>query len=219
MKACPYDLRDYLFGELKPAEAAEVERFLEHSSEARDELEKLKQTHRSLLSLPEEEIPRRIAFVSDKVFEPSLLKRWWQGMLAEGPRLAFGISLVILTVFAGLWWTQPTLTSGTEGWKLSFASTAAETVSPNPEAPGRLTEAQVREVVRDVLALQLNDQQQRWAEIAARQDQNATAVAEVRAALKQLAADSEQAYRLVDSRLDEVIYSRSARAELNPIGQ
>ena len=71
MSNAPHDLRDYVLDELTLPQRAEVERFLAASVEAREEVERLRLTHQALLSLPEEEPPRRIAFVSDKVFEPS----------------------------------------------------------------------------------------------------------------------------------------------------
>ena len=61
MSASPHDLRDYLFDELSEAERAEVEAYLKTSPEARDELEQLRVTQQVLLSVPDEEIPRRIA--------------------------------------------------------------------------------------------------------------------------------------------------------------
>ena len=36
MQQAPYDLRDYVLGELDPAENAEMERFLASSTSARD---------------------------------------------------------------------------------------------------------------------------------------------------------------------------------------
>ena len=89
MSDSPYDLRDYLFGELTPEQRREVERYLKTSSEAREELEQLKTTESALLSIPDEEVPRRIAFVSDKVFEPSLSLRLWRDFWGAAPRLAF----------------------------------------------------------------------------------------------------------------------------------
>jgi anti-sigma factor RsiW len=43
----------------------------------RDELAQVRLTVETLSALREEEVPRRIAFVSDKVFEP----RWWETFL------------------------------------------------------------------------------------------------------------------------------------------
>jgi hypothetical protein len=45
----------------------------------------------ALLAIRDEELPRRIAFVSDKVFEP----RWWQRLLRSGPQVGFVSSLMI----------------------------------------------------------------------------------------------------------------------------
>jgi primosomal protein N'' len=45
-----------------------------------EDAERLSATLTALRSLPDEEIPRRIAFVSDKVFEP----KWWQRFPAWG---------------------------------------------------------------------------------------------------------------------------------------
>jgi hypothetical protein len=44
------------------------------------------------MSVPDEEPQRRIAFVSDKVFEP----RWWQTIWHSGPKLGF-VSAAMLT--------------------------------------------------------------------------------------------------------------------------
>jgi hypothetical protein len=55
------------------------------------------------LSLREEEIPRRIAFVSDPVFEPSAWRRWWSGFWNTPARLGFGSAALVsaaLVVFA-----------------------------------------------------------------------------------------------------------------------
>jgi hypothetical protein len=43
------------------------------------------------VSLEDEEIPRRIAFVSDRVFEP----RWWQRMWHSGPAMGFASAALL----------------------------------------------------------------------------------------------------------------------------
>ena len=43
----------------------------------REELDRLQLTEAALFSLRDEEIPQRIAFVSDKIFEPSPMRRWF----------------------------------------------------------------------------------------------------------------------------------------------
>ncbi len=80
------DLNAYALGEGTPAERAAAAAHLAQSSEAALEFERLQLTLTALGSLRDEEMPRRIAFVSDPVFEPSLWQRFWN----SGPRLAFG---------------------------------------------------------------------------------------------------------------------------------
>ncbi len=48
-------------------------------------------TQAALLSVRDEEPPRRIAFVSDRVFEP----RWWQVLWNSGPRLGFAAASLV----------------------------------------------------------------------------------------------------------------------------
>lgn len=79
------DLHAYALGEGSAAERAATAAALAQSAEMREELERLEITLAALQALPQEEIPRRIAFVSDPVFQPSLWQRFWN----SGPRLAF----------------------------------------------------------------------------------------------------------------------------------
>jgi len=76
--SCPsYDWKAYALGELDANSRREAEAHAATCSACRDELAELRLTLDALSTLREEEIPRRIAFVSDKVFEP----RWWQNFL------------------------------------------------------------------------------------------------------------------------------------------
>ena len=79
MSCSPYDLRDYLFDELAPAERTDVRAHLAACQSCEAELESLRLTQSALLTIRDEEIPQRIGFVSDKVFEPSPLRRWFSG--------------------------------------------------------------------------------------------------------------------------------------------
>jgi hypothetical protein len=69
-----YDWKAYALGEMDRPARREAESHAASCAVCREELAALRLTLDSLSSLSEEEIPRRIAFVSDKVFEP----RWWQ---------------------------------------------------------------------------------------------------------------------------------------------
>lgn len=77
MSCTSYDWKAFALGELDPAARREAEAHAATCSVCRDELASLRLTLDAMSTLREEEIPRRIAFVSDKVFEP----RWWQSFL------------------------------------------------------------------------------------------------------------------------------------------
>jgi len=97
MSCSPFDLRDYLLRELNSLEQRQVEDHVAGCQSCRQELGRLRLTHTALSSLADEEIPQRIAFVSDQVFEPSLWRRAFAAFWNSGPRLVFA-SAVVLSV-------------------------------------------------------------------------------------------------------------------------
>ena len=156
MHNAPHDLRDYILDELEPAQRAELERWLAGSAEGRAELERLPKTCGALRSLPDEEPPRRIAFVSDKIFEPSPWARFARWFWAEGPRMALGTAAVLAVVFAGVWATEPTVTADESGWSLAFGP-RVETAAPAPAAtpaaaPATIDEAVLEAKVQEAVA-------------------------------------------------------------------
>jgi|SRR5580704_14540071 hypothetical protein len=78
------DWKAYALRELDQDAHRQAETHLMNCSECQEELATLRLTLDTLSTLREEEIPRRIAFVSDKVFEP----RWWQRVFS--PTFAAG---------------------------------------------------------------------------------------------------------------------------------
>jgi hypothetical protein len=89
MSCSPYDLRDYLFDELAPAERTDVRAHVAACQSCEAELESLRLTQSALLTIRDEEIPQRIGFVSDKVFEPSPFRRWLSGFWLSASRIGF----------------------------------------------------------------------------------------------------------------------------------
>jgi len=85
------DLKGYFLGELAEAERRAAEAHVRACGECREELERLEATRAALAALPEEEPQRRIAFVSDKIFEP----RWWQRFWRSGPQLGFASAAML----------------------------------------------------------------------------------------------------------------------------
>ncbi len=95
MNCSSVDLKAYALGESSgvPAEAAHIE----SCQNCREELERLRLLQSTLLTLKEEEVPQRISFVSDKVFEP----RWWQRVWQSGPAMGFASAALLATaIFA-----------------------------------------------------------------------------------------------------------------------
>lgn len=87
-----YDWKAYAVGELDRAARQEAEAHAATCPACREELATLRLTLDTLSTLREEEIPRRIAFVSDKVFEP----RWWQRWVTPNFAAACVIAAAIL---------------------------------------------------------------------------------------------------------------------------
>ncbi len=105
MSCSPFDLRDYLLGELSAEERRQVDVHARSCGGCHEELERLRITHSTLLALRDEEVPQRIGFVSDKVFEPSLARRAWEAFWGSPAKLGFAsaailsATLVIFTFF------------------------------------------------------------------------------------------------------------------------
>jgi len=91
MNCSSEELKAYFLGELASRDKASVEEHVRACQNCGEELERLKLTQTALLMLEEEEVPRRISFVSDKVFEP----RWYQTIWRSGPAMGFA-SVVVL---------------------------------------------------------------------------------------------------------------------------
>ena len=82
MSCSPFDLNDYFLQELSDPQQKQVEAHVKTCEPCSEELDRLRIMGAALRSVPDEEIPQRIAFVSDKIFEPSPWRRW---LAAFGP--------------------------------------------------------------------------------------------------------------------------------------
>lgn len=201
MNGAPHDLRDYLFDELSAAQKAEVEAWLATSAAGREELSRLQATNQALLSLPDEEIPQRIAFVSDKVFEPSPWARFASWLQVDGPRFALGSAMAMAVLFAGIWVTDPSLRYDDAGFELAFGA-EAPVAAPAPAPVPTLSDEQVRAVALAVLAETSDDRQAqlvalidlRAAETEQRLSREVAAVSE----------DSEMGYRMLRSDIEKM---------------
>lgn len=103
MSCSPFDLRDYFLKELADPQRRQVESHVKTCRSCNEELDRLQLTEAALFSLREEEIPQRIAFVSDPVFEPSPWRRWISDFWGSAARLGFASAAMLsiaLVVFA-----------------------------------------------------------------------------------------------------------------------
>jgi hypothetical protein len=107
MSCSPFDLRDYFLKELADPQQRQVESHVRTCQPCREELERLQLTGAALFSLREEEIPQRIAFVSDEVFEPSPWRRALAAFWGSGARLGFASAAMLSTALVVFSLTRP----------------------------------------------------------------------------------------------------------------
>jgi len=129
MSCSPFDLKEYFLKELPIPQAAQVEDHVNMCSGCREELDRLQLTEAALFSLRDEEIPQRIAFVSDKIFEPSPIRRWLSAFWGQSARLGFASAAMLSAaiVFSSVNQPAPAPTPG----PAAIQKVAA--VAPTPE--------------------------------------------------------------------------------------
>jgi hypothetical protein len=88
-------LRDYAFDEMAGGELRSMEQHIAACSNCAAELDRLRLTTAALRILPDREIPQRIAFVSDKLFHPSPVARFFLGFWNSAARLGFASAIVL----------------------------------------------------------------------------------------------------------------------------
>jgi anti-sigma factor RsiW len=91
MSCSEFDWKAYVLEELAPGDRTRAREHAAVCPHCAEELERLQLTRVLLRAVPEEEMPRRLAFVSDKVFEPN----WWQRFWASAPRLGFASAAML----------------------------------------------------------------------------------------------------------------------------
>ncbi len=97
MNTCEHSeaLRDYAFDELAHTERPAMERHIAACTSCDSELRALQLTTVALRSIPDREVPQRIAFVSDKIFEPSPVARFLRTFFAFGGQLGFASACLL----------------------------------------------------------------------------------------------------------------------------
>jgi len=127
MSCSPFDLRDYFLKELPHPQQLQVEAHIHNCTACREEVERLRATEAALFSLRDEEIPQRIAFVSDKIFEPSPARRWLAAFWGSSARLGFASAAMLsVAITFSAWHRTPAPAPGTT----TAAHTAVVAQSP-----------------------------------------------------------------------------------------
>jgi flagellar biosynthesis/type III secretory pathway M-ring protein FliF/YscJ len=90
------DWKSYALGEMDARARQEAESHVAACADCQDELAGLRVTLDAMATLRDEELPRRIAFVSDKVFEP----RWYEKLFLRPTFAAAGLIAAAILVHA-----------------------------------------------------------------------------------------------------------------------
>lgn len=148
MTCSPFDLRDYFLRELPDPRQRQVEAHVKLCQPCREELDRLRVTEAALLSVRDEEIPQRIAFVSDKIFEPSPWRRWWAAFWGSAARLGFA-SAAMLSAAIAIYALRPV--PQTMGVQLATLAPPAPQIVytvPEPDLQSRIDAAVTKAVAR-----------------------------------------------------------------------
>jgi anti-sigma factor RsiW len=162
MSCSPFDLKDYFLGELAAEQAAAVKAHAAACTACQEELHALQLTRAALLSVPDEEPPRRIAFVSDKIFEPS----WWRRFLHSGPQLGFAsaamlAAAIVVHGFASRVPAQPAATVQTQDVRAAIDAEVSKQV--NAAVEKAVANAELRQTAQllDVVNVRLRQAENR----------------------------------------------------------
>ena len=146
MSCSPFDLRDYFLQELAVPQRRLVESHVRTCPSCREELDRLQLTESALLTLREEEIPQRIAFVSDPVFEPSPVRRWLSDFWGSAARLGFASAAMLSAALVVFAFHQPAPAPATVATAPAAVRTTVATVSDS-EIQARIDAAVTKALV------------------------------------------------------------------------
>jgi hypothetical protein len=133
-------------------------------------LERLQLTEAALFSLRDEEIPQRIAFVSDQIFEPSPLRRWFSGFWGSTARLGFASAAMLTASIFYFAATRPAPAPD----RTAVATVAA--VTPTSQEVQQQIQQAVSKAVAEVEARQAEKYKQVVADLEQRNDETLKSV-------------------------------------------
>jgi hypothetical protein len=149
MKCGDFDPRDLAVGELSGLALREAETHVAECAACAARLEETRLTVTALRLSPDREIPRRIAFVSDPVFELS----WWQRFWRSGPQLGFASAAMLAAAILVHGWTvQGKAPAGSQSGAAFEKRVADEVARRLPVAVNTAVDQAVDAKVRSLLA-------------------------------------------------------------------
>jgi len=151
MSCAPFDLKGYFLKELPEPQRRQTEEHVRQCPVCREELDRLRLTEAALFALREEEIPQRIAFVSDKVFEPAAWRRWWAAFWGSAARLGFASAAMLSVAIVVFALTRP---AAQPPGLAAFRAPAAATAS--------LSDAEVQARIQDAVQRAVHESELRW---------------------------------------------------------
>ena len=128
------DWKSYALGELDARARQEAESHVAACADCQDELAGLRVTLDAMATLREEELPRRIAFVSDKVFEP----RWYEKLTQAFLRPSFAAAAVIAAAILVHAFVRPVSAPANAPQAIAQADTSAIEARVTAEVTARL---------------------------------------------------------------------------------
>ena len=170
MSCSPFDLKDYFLQELPSPARVQVEAHVNHCPACREELERLQLTGAALFSVRDEEIPQRIAFVSDQIFEPSPLRRWFSGFWGSTARLGFASALVLSASIFFFAATRPAPAPGAVATRSTAVTPSMAAVTATPQEVQQQIQQAVSKAVAEVEARQSERTKQLVADFERRND-------------------------------------------------
>lgn len=150
MSCSPFDLKDYFLKELPDANRRLVEDHLRTCPACQEELDRLRLTEAALFALRDEEVPQRIGFVSDEVFEPARWRRWWGALWGSAARLGFASAAMLSIAILVHAFVRP--------------APLAQLASLPPAAVASISPAEVQSLIQAAVSQRVSQSEARQAE-------------------------------------------------------
>jgi hypothetical protein len=147
MNCGDFDPKDLALGEIAGAARQEAEAHVAGCEACKAKAEAARLTVSALRLSADHEIPRRIAFVSDPVFEPS----WWQRFWRSGPQAGFASAVIVAGAIVAHGFLAPDAAAGPAAASAAVERRVSDEVARRlPEAVDAAVDARVKAVLAEL---------------------------------------------------------------------